>query len=59
VRKSLTKRWTDVLKKRQAEVAKVRDSIVDDIDEMDGLKSSCDRAYDDLQSAINALSELA
>ncbi len=59
MRKSLSKRWIDVLKKRQAEVAKVRDKLRDDVEEIEMLKDSCERAYDDLQRAIEALSELA
>ncbi len=59
MRKSLSKRWIDVLKKRQAEVAKVRDKLRTDVEEIEMLKDSCERAYDDLQRAIEALSELA
>lgn len=58
MRKKLTTRWIEVLKKRQAEVGKVRDKIRDDLDEMEMLKDSCERAYDDMQRAIDALSEL-
>lgn len=59
MRKTLTKRWIDVLKRRQAEVCKVRDKLREDCEEIEMLKDSCERAYDDIQSAIDALSELA
>jgi hypothetical protein len=36
-----------------------RDKLSDMIDELEGLRDSCDRAHDDLGHAINALSELA
>lgn len=59
MRKPITKRWIEVLKKRQEEVGKVRDKLRDDLDEMEMLKETCDRAYDDMQRAVEALSELA
>jgi hypothetical protein len=52
-------RWIEVLKKRQEEVGKVRDKLRADVEEMDMLKDSCERAHEDLQRAIEALSELA
>ena len=51
--------WKQVLQKHQTDVGKVRDRLRRDISEMDGLAESCERAYDDLQHAIDALSELA
>lgn len=51
--------WKAVLKQRVREVAVVRDTIRDDISDMESLAECCDRAYDDMQRAIEALSELA
>ena len=59
MRKGLSRRWIDVLKKRQIQVAAVRDKLREDVEEIEGLKESCERAYDDIQHAIDALSELA
>lgn len=46
------------IKKRQDAIAKERDKLDAAIDELKGLKESCDRAYDYLQDARDALSEL-
>ena len=46
------------LKKRQDAIAKERDKLDAAIEELNGLKDSCDRAYDYLQDARDALSEL-
>ena len=51
--------WKQVLQKHQTDVGKVRDKLRHDMSEMDGLAESCERAYEDLQHAIDALSELA
>lgn len=59
MKKSITNRWVKVLKDRQKEVGSVRDKLRDELDEMTGLKESCERAFDDLQRAIDTLSELA
>lgn len=40
-------------------VAITRDWIRDQINEMEALKDSCDRAWDSLNEAVDALSELA
>jgi len=47
------------IEKRRVAVGKERDKISEMIDELSCLKESCDRAYDDMQSAIDALSEHA
>jgi len=47
-----------LIKKRQEEVAKVRDKLRDDIYNLEALQEDCDRAYDCLQDAADALSEL-
>jgi hypothetical protein len=39
-------------------VAKERDKLDELISELNQLKESCDKAYDDMQSARDALSEL-
>lgn len=46
------------LKTRQDAVAKERDKLDEFIDELAGLKESCNRAWDALQEARDALSEL-
>jgi len=53
------KTWKRQLQKRQKEVGAIRDAIRDDLSDMEGLKETCDIAYDDMQRAIDALSELA
>ena len=52
------KKAIGVIKKHQAAIAKERDSLGAAIDELTNLKESCDRAWDGLQDAIDALSEL-
>lgn len=47
------------IEKRRDAVGKERDRLDDLIGELEGLRDSCDRAWDDLQSARDALSELA
>ena len=51
--------WKKVLEKNQRTIGKVRDKLREDLSEMEGLAESCDRAFDDVQRAIDALSELA
>lgn len=46
------------IEKHQQAVAKQRDSLDDFISEIEGLKFSCESAWDDLQRARDALSEL-
>lgn len=48
-----------ILNKRIAEVSKLRDQLRYDISEFESILDTCERALDDLQSAVNALSELA
>ena len=47
------------LEKRRDAVGKERDKLGNLIAELDGLRDSCNRAYDDMQHAIDALSEHA
>lgn len=47
------------LNMRLKQVGMVRDKLRDDISKFEDLKDTCDRAYENLQSAIQALSELA
>lgn len=47
------------IEKRRDAVGKERDRLDDLIGELEGLRDSCDRAWADLQSARDALSELA
>lgn len=54
-----TKQWKKTLEKRMKEVGSVRDQIREDISEMEDLRDCCERAYEDIQRAIDALSELA
>ncbi len=56
--KRTVKSWDAKIKARQEAVAKERDKIDEVIDEINGLRESCDRAWDALQSARDALSEL-
>ena len=51
--------WTRQLKKRLAEVGKLRDAIRADVSEMQALEENCERAYQDMERAIDALSELS
>jgi ABC-type transporter Mla subunit MlaD len=46
------------LKTIQKQVGKDRDALRNYIDEAESLIDCCDRAYDDLESAADALSEL-
>lgn len=48
-----------LLQKRLDEVGIVRDKLRDDLSDLTELKERCEQAYDDIQSAINLLSELA
>lgn len=51
-------KWDREIAKRQGGVAKERDKLDALIAELTSLRETCDRAYDDLQSARDALSEL-
>jgi hypothetical protein len=51
-------RIMQTIKKRQAGVAIERDKLDAAIDELEALRESCDRAFDALQDARDALSEL-
>ena len=59
---SLNKReinvWKRKIEKHMATVAKERDAIDSLINDLTSLKDSCDRAYDALWCARDALSEL-
>lgn len=46
------------IEKRMVAIGKERDKIDDLIGELDSLRENCRTAYDDLQSARDALSEL-
>lgn len=46
------------LEKRQAGVAAERDKLDNLISEAEGLRENCNTAWDDLQSARDALSEM-
>ena len=50
--------WKRQIQKRMSEVAKVRDAIRDDVTEMEALGDCCERAYDEMERACEALSEL-
>jgi hypothetical protein len=52
------KTWIKQIKTRQDAVARERDKLDVMISEMTDLKECCDRAWDDLQSARDSLSEL-
>ncbi len=47
------------LEKRRTAIGVERDKLRDLISDVEDLAETCDRAYDDLQNAIQALSELA
>ena len=47
------------VEKHRDAVSKVRDALDDAIAELEGLRGCCDAAWDDLQRARDALSELA
>lgn len=48
-----------LLKKRRDEVGRIRDKLRSDLQELEALADSCSRAYDDLDNAVEALSEYA
>lgn len=48
-----------LIEARRDQVAKIRDKIRDEVDELEGLLSSCDEAHEALQSAIDYLSQYA
>jgi hypothetical protein len=52
------KSWIKTIEKRSKELAALRDRLDDDISQMEMMKEECDRAWDDLQNARDALSEL-
>jgi hypothetical protein len=52
------KSWIKQIEVRQTAIAKERDKLDAMISEMAELKDCCDRAWDDLQSARDALSEM-
>lgn len=58
VHKRTIAKWDKEIKKHQDRVAKTRDDLDEYIEELEGLKESCRKAWDDLQSARDALSEL-
>lgn len=58
MKKSTIKSWDTKIKARQDAVAKERDKLDADIEELSMLRESCDRAWDALQTARDALSEL-
>jgi len=47
------------IEKRRDAVGKERDKLDDLISELEELRNCCERAWDDLQTARDALSELA
>jgi len=47
------------LEKHRDKIGKDRDALRDFLDEVESLKETCDRAYQDLECAIDALSEQA
>ena len=53
------KKWKAQLQKHLEAVGKERDALRDDIGKMEDLEYCCDEAYDSLQRAVDALSELA
>jgi hypothetical protein len=58
VNKRMVLNWDRKIKERQDAVAKERDKLDAVIGELEDLRECCDRAYSDLQSARDALSEL-
>ncbi len=50
--------WDKKIKQRQAAVARERDKLDEQIEELEMLRESCERAWDALQDARDALSEL-
>ena len=51
--------WKRKIELQRAKVAKMRDGLRDCKDELEGLEECCQRAEENLQYAIDALSELA
>jgi predicted nucleic acid-binding Zn-ribbon protein len=51
--------WIRQIERKRDEVGKLRDKIREMADEINALEECCERAWDDLHSAIDALSELA
>ena len=51
--------WVNKLEKQRAKVAKLRNEFREVFDEMTALEDCCERAHEDLESAIHSLSELA
>lgn len=47
------------IESRRDDIGKERDKLDDMIAELEALRDCCERAWDDLQSARDALSELA
>jgi len=47
------------LEKHRDRIGKERDSLREFLDEVESLKETCDRAYEGIQCAIDALSEQA
>jgi hypothetical protein len=52
------KSWIKTIETRMAGIAKERDKLDEAISEMEVLRENCDTAWNDLQSARDALSEL-
>jgi hypothetical protein len=52
-------KWKVQLQQHLEAVGKERDALRSDIDEMEALEECCEEAYDNIQRAIDALSELA
>lgn len=51
--------WMKKIEKKREEVGLLRDKLREMQDEVAALEESCERAWDGLDSAIDALSELA
>ena len=54
-----TRVWIKQLEKHHMAVGAERDKLRETISQMEELEECCSRAHDDLQNAIDALSELA
>ncbi len=50
--------WIKTLKDRQLAIGKERDKLREAISDMESLEECCTTAYDNIQYAIDALSEL-
>jgi hypothetical protein len=59
MKKTTVQAWQRQLLKRQKEVGALRDKIRDDLSEMEDLQDTCQTAYEDIQRAIDSLSELS